>query len=241
MSEKKGYSRKDFFGTVHHYDSKGHKIGESRPGFFGGYTNYDAKGHKVGESRPAFFGGYNNYDAKGNKVGSISASFFGSESQYDARGHKVGTSSQGFLSGQAHYGAMDPNSAGGAAGAQRDAWRLMAAAAAEQKEKKASQSDVRCPPTGMSYPGPDRTKKADAPQEKGSVQEQPRQKPRNQWYIIASDRKYYRTEDTALRVGDRVQVIGLNETVEVLAVVECSPEVLPVQAVRYVRRWKNGI
>ena len=55
MSKKDGYSRPGLFGSINHYDSKGHKIGESRPGFFGGYNNYDAKGHKIGEIRPGFF------------------------------------------------------------------------------------------------------------------------------------------------------------------------------------------
>lgn len=36
MSKKDGYSRPGLFGSINHYDSKGHKIGESRPGFFGG-------------------------------------------------------------------------------------------------------------------------------------------------------------------------------------------------------------
>ena len=55
MSKKDGYSRPGLFGSINHYDSKGHKIGESRPGFFGGYNDYDAKGHKIGEIRPGFF------------------------------------------------------------------------------------------------------------------------------------------------------------------------------------------
>ena len=55
MSKKDGYSRPGLFGSINHYDSKGHKIGESRPGFFGGYNDYDAKGHKIGETRPGFF------------------------------------------------------------------------------------------------------------------------------------------------------------------------------------------
>ena len=62
MANKGGYSREGLFGTIHHYDAKGHKIGESRPGFFGGYNNYDAKGHKVGESNQDGFGGFYNND-----------------------------------------------------------------------------------------------------------------------------------------------------------------------------------
>ena len=36
MSKKDGYSRPGLFGSINHYDSKGHKIGESRPGFLEG-------------------------------------------------------------------------------------------------------------------------------------------------------------------------------------------------------------
>ena len=32
MSKKDGYSRPGLFGSINHYDSKGHKIGESRQG-----------------------------------------------------------------------------------------------------------------------------------------------------------------------------------------------------------------
>ena len=55
MSNKDVYIIPGLFGSINHYDSKGHKIGESRPGFFGGYNDYDAKGHKIGEIRPGFF------------------------------------------------------------------------------------------------------------------------------------------------------------------------------------------
>ena len=41
MAQKSGYSRKGLFGTISHYDAKGHKTGESRPGLFGGYNKYD--------------------------------------------------------------------------------------------------------------------------------------------------------------------------------------------------------
>lgn len=30
MAKKEGYSRPGLFGTINHYDAKGHKIGESR-------------------------------------------------------------------------------------------------------------------------------------------------------------------------------------------------------------------
>ena len=50
------------FGSVNHYDSKGHKVGESRPGIFGGVNHYDNKGQKKGHSNPGFFGSMNHYD-----------------------------------------------------------------------------------------------------------------------------------------------------------------------------------
>ena len=86
MSKKDGYSRPGLFGSINHYDSKGHKIGESRPGFFGEYNDYDAKGHKIGETRPGFFGGMNHYDSRGHKVGETRPGFFGGMNHYDDRG-----------------------------------------------------------------------------------------------------------------------------------------------------------
>lgn len=56
---KGGYSRKGLFGTVKHYDSKGHLVGESRPGMFGSTKHYDASGKQVGSSRPGMFGSTN--------------------------------------------------------------------------------------------------------------------------------------------------------------------------------------
>ena len=34
---KNGYTRRDFFGDLEHFDSNGKRIGTSRPGLFGGY------------------------------------------------------------------------------------------------------------------------------------------------------------------------------------------------------------
>ncbi|GAB6400609.1 hypothetical protein IMM1_18380 [Pseudocoprococcus immobilis] len=47
MSKKDGYSRPGLFGSINHYDSKGHKIGESRPGFFGGMNHYDSMDYAI--------------------------------------------------------------------------------------------------------------------------------------------------------------------------------------------------
>ena len=240
MSKKSGYSRTDFFGTVHHYDSKGHKVGESRPSFFGGYSNYDAKGHKVGESRPAFFGGYNNYDTKGHKVGSTSARFLGSESQYDAKGHKVGSSSHTLLGNSSHYGNMDLNSAGGAAGSrQEELWLMAAAVAAEENPAKKHAAPYMAP----SSPASMQTKVQDThvPGKKESGQEAPRQKvlPKNLWYIIASDGGYYRTEDDTMQVGDRAEVTGTGEVVDVQAVIECMREAMPTEAVMFANKLQR--
>ena len=61
----KGRSVRGAFGTIHHYDSNGHKSGSSVPGAFGGYTNYDANGNKIGHSSPGMFGGYHHSDGQG--------------------------------------------------------------------------------------------------------------------------------------------------------------------------------
>lgn len=92
MSKDKGYSREGFFGTIYHYDSKGHKIGESRPRFFGGYTNFDSKGHKIGTSEEKFFGGgFTHFDNAGHKIGSSDERLFGGCTNRDASGHVTGS------------------------------------------------------------------------------------------------------------------------------------------------------
>ena len=47
MSKKDGYSRPGLFGSINHYDSKGHKIGESRPVFFGRMNHYDSMDYAI--------------------------------------------------------------------------------------------------------------------------------------------------------------------------------------------------
>ena len=89
MAKKEITSRPGLFGTVNHYDSKGHKIGESRPGFFGTTNHYDAKGHKVGSSMTGSFGNTTHWDTKGHKVGSSQSGVF-STHHYDFRGHRIG-------------------------------------------------------------------------------------------------------------------------------------------------------
>ncbi len=92
MSKDKGYSREGLFGTIHHYDSEGHKIGESRPGIFGGYTNYDSQGHKIGSSEEKILGGgFTHYDDAGHKIGSSDERLFGGYTNRDASGHVTGS------------------------------------------------------------------------------------------------------------------------------------------------------
>lgn len=92
MSKDKGYSREGLFGTIHHYDSEGHKIGESRPGTFGGYTNYDSQGHKIGSSEEKILGGgFTHYDDTGHKIGSSDERLFGGYTNRDASGHVTGS------------------------------------------------------------------------------------------------------------------------------------------------------
>lgn len=43
--EKKGCSRKGFFGETIHYDADGNKVGESRKNFSGGYDHFDSNGN----------------------------------------------------------------------------------------------------------------------------------------------------------------------------------------------------
>ena len=123
MSKKEGYSVEGLFGTIKHYDSKGHKIGESVPSMWGGYNNYDSKGHKIGETRPGFLG-YNTYDNKGHKTGSSMQGFLGTN-HYDAKGHKVGTTMPSFLGSNTYgNGNTSPdvvNQASAAAAMERDA------------------------------------------------------------------------------------------------------------------------
>ena len=48
--KKEGYSRPGLFGTMNHYDNRGHKVGHSRPGLFGSVNTYDNNGHKTSHS-----------------------------------------------------------------------------------------------------------------------------------------------------------------------------------------------
>ena len=232
MANKGGYSREGLFGTIHHYDAKGHKIGESRPGFFGGYNNYDAKGHKVGESRPAFFGGYNNYDAKGHKTGSTAPSILGSSTQYDSQGHRVGSTRIGLLGDQKHSGAIDLNQAGGAAGARQDA-RIMTAieitAAGSMAASHAAKSEwfdeeddtaapIHSPKEGTSKPGGDSVHLSGIPAKTAR-------------YIIirttTQGADMYCVTNDEYQIGDWVAVDGIEGQAQVLAVVECLEDALP--------------
>mgnify|MGYP003512335378 CR=1 FL=1 len=38
---KKGYSRPGLFGTMKHYNEKGHKTGHNDKGIFGGWNHFD--------------------------------------------------------------------------------------------------------------------------------------------------------------------------------------------------------
>ena len=60
--KKEGYSRPGLFGTMNHYDNRGHKVGHSRPGLFGSVNTYDNNGHKTSHSDRGLFGGFNHYD-----------------------------------------------------------------------------------------------------------------------------------------------------------------------------------
>lgn len=88
-----GYSRQDFFGTIHHFDKDGKEIGTSRPGFLGGYVDYDAKGRRIGTTEEQIIGpGYTHYDNDHRKIGSSDERLFGGYTHRDARGRVTGHS-----------------------------------------------------------------------------------------------------------------------------------------------------
>ena len=219
MSKKEGYSVEGLFGTIKHYDSKGHKIGESVPSMFGGYNNYDSKGHRIGETRPGFFG-YNTYDTHGHKTGSSVQGFLGTN-HYDAYGHRVGTTMPGFL-GSNTYGSGSPradlvNQASAAAALQRDAAAAAVGVIAAQNSAKISS---RRPPKperpSLSAPAaqPSAQPKADAIR-----------------YVIVrlpgeSRNRNYRSFES-ISVGDFVAVPDCDSPVRVLAAVMCEASAAP--------------
>lgn len=101
--EKKGHSRKGFFGETIHYDADGNRVGESRKNFAGGYDHFDSNGNKIGSSHKNFVGGVNHYDADGENCGSSNRGFWGQTNHYDAQGNKFGESNRNFTGGQNHY------------------------------------------------------------------------------------------------------------------------------------------
>ena len=93
-NKKQGYDRRDIFGDVHHYDSRGRETGVSRKTLIGDYVNYDSKGNRVGTSRKDIIGeGFTHYDAHGNKTGRTTPSAISGFNHYDSHGNKTGTSS----------------------------------------------------------------------------------------------------------------------------------------------------
>ena len=105
--EKKGHSRRGFFGETIHHDADGNKIGESRRNFLGGYSHFDADGNKVGSTHRNSMGGVNHYNADGEKTGSSYRGFCGQTNHFDNDGNKVGESVRNFTEGQNHYSTKD--------------------------------------------------------------------------------------------------------------------------------------
>ena len=97
MSKKDGYSRKNLFGNISHYDSFGHKVGESRRGLFDGWNNYDTNGNKIGRSSHGIFGELNHYDNHGRKTGQSRQGLFSGIDHYDANGRKTATVPAAYL------------------------------------------------------------------------------------------------------------------------------------------------
>lgn len=233
MSKKEGYSVEGLFGTIKHYDSKGHKIGESVPSMWGGYNNYDSKGHKIGETRPSFLG-YNTYDNKGHKTGSSMQGFLGTN-HYDAKGHKVGTTMPSFLGSNTYgNGSASPdvvNQASAAAAMQHDAAAMAIGVIATQNSINAASE-----PTHESYGS-----SAHASAVRPSVQA----KAETLRYVIVrvpgeSRNRYYQVYDD-VSVGDHVVVSDYDSPVQVLAAVECDAAAAPcspqtMQRVLYVKK-----
>jgi hypothetical protein len=226
MTKKEGYSVEGLFGTVKHYDSKGHKIGESVPSVWGGYNNYDSGGHKIGETRPSFLG-YNTYDNKGHKTGYTTEGFLGTN-HYDAKGHRVGTTTPGFLGSNTYgSGSAGPdlvNRASAAAALQHDvAAHSIVSIAAQSKDLSATAGGhmlgKKAPP---------------APQVRQDIQP----KAEIIRYVIVrlpgdSNSRYYRSCEN-VSVGDFIVVPDCYSPVQVLAAVmcettaaPCSPESMP--------------
>lgn len=224
MSKKEGYSVEGLFGTIKHYDSKGHKIGESVPSVFGGYNNYDSKGHRIGETRPGFLG-YTSYDAKGHKIGATSQGFFGAN-HYDASGRKTGSSLPGFFGtntyGSGSGGADLIGKASAAAALERDPRFGIRPGVSPHPFYTEQALDVKKP---AALAGP--AKSAQPPVQ--SAQEHVRTETLR--YAIAfapgETRKLYYLCTGSVRVGDRVRVTGRESPVTVQAVVETIPDACP--------------
>lgn len=107
--EKKGFSRRGFFGETIHYDEKGNEVGKSYKNVLGGYDHYDASGNKTGSSYKNMAGGTTHYDAEGEIKGSSYRGFGGQTNHYDSHGNKVGESTRSFIGGLNHYTSESVN------------------------------------------------------------------------------------------------------------------------------------
>ena len=107
--EKKGFSRRGFFGETIHYDDKGTEVGKSYKNVLGGYDHYDASGNKTGSSYKNMAGGTTHYDADGEVKGSSYRGFAGQTNHYNSQGQKIGESSRSFVGGINHYTSESAN------------------------------------------------------------------------------------------------------------------------------------
>ena len=232
MSKNEGYSVEGLFGTIKHYDSRGHKIGESIPSMWGGYNNYDSKGHKIGETRPSFLG-YNTYDNQGHKTGSSMQGFLGT-SHYDAKGNKVGTTMPSFLGSNTYSNGSGPdvvNQASAAAAMRHDA-------AAPTIGVIASQAGIDVEPNTACIR--DRASAPVSDEQKTAATESETIR-----YVIVlvpgeNNSRYYRCYDD-ISVGDLIVVSDCESPMRVLASVECDVSAVPcspktMQRVLYVKK-----
>lgn len=101
--KKAGYSTKDFWGRIVHYNKYGVKIGYTVKSFWGRRNRYDANWNLISYSVKNFWGGYNTYDVDGNLISRSYKNIFGGYTTYDKNGVKKRVSYKGFWNVIKHF------------------------------------------------------------------------------------------------------------------------------------------
>lgn len=81
--EKRGYSKRGFWGQRIYYDKNGNKKGEAYRNFWGGYNRYDNDGKLIGKTYRNFWGGYDSYDKKNRRKTRSFKNFWGGYNHYE--------------------------------------------------------------------------------------------------------------------------------------------------------------